>query len=61
MKAFRRQSSRAGTIVATVKATGKAAKKLEDKGKVEVTVDVEFAPVGGDTAVKSATVALKLK
>ena len=48
-----------GTVNLPVKPKGKTADKLEDGGKVKVSLEITFTPIGGDA--KSETKNLKLK
>jgi hypothetical protein len=51
-------ASAAGTIQLTVKAKGKAAKKLKKKGKLKAGAVVTFTPTGGDPSAQTRSLKL---
>jgi hypothetical protein len=52
-------AGKAGTVQLSVRATGKAKKRLKAKGKARVTAVVTFVPNGGDAATQSRKLLLK--
>jgi hypothetical protein len=50
-----------GSAQLLIKATGKKKKKLNQRGKVKLTVGVTYTPTGGDPATQSVKVKLKKK
>ncbi len=58
---FSKDAKKAGTVTITVKAKGKAAKKLKKKGAVKVKASVRFTPTGGTANTKSKSVKLVKK
>lgn len=59
--AFSAAARSAGTVVLPVKAKGKAAKILKGKGKVTVTAEVTFTPIGGTAKTDSKPLKLVRK
>jgi Big-like domain-containing protein len=61
VKGVNTRGAAAGSLEIQVKLKSKARKRLDDKGKLSVAVEVTFSPDGGDPATESAKIKLVKK
>jgi hypothetical protein len=61
VKGANERAEAAGSVTLRVRSRGKARKKLDEKGKVRVAVELTFAPDGGDPAAERARLKLVKK